>query len=185
VHGPGYDPAASYYYAPTWAHLPTIPVVDKVANTLKPRKKDKWRAARDYAMAAWSAAGLDWYLVESVIPQYMGGMTDQDFKDAIIPGTLTLARLPVKYGDRYAAGGWWPESNPGSIVGQYIDLGYWALGLWNRKFITTHEMGHALGLKHSPYCSRTGSVMCGTAWNTIIPDAHDIESLRTYYNLGG
>jgi hypothetical protein len=184
MHGPGFDPN-SYYYAPTWPTLPNVPVIDLVVATLKPRKRDAWRAARDYAMAAWSVSGLSLTLSQEwPMATYMNGITDEDFIDAIVPGYLTLARLPQKYGDRYAAGGWWPESDPGSIVGSYVNLGFWALGAWNRKFLLTHEMGHALGLKHSPYCAqRTGSVMCGTSWNTILPDAHDLASLRAYYGL--
>jgi hypothetical protein len=182
MHGPGFS-ATSYYYAPTWPTLPVVPVLDCVVSTLKPRKQAKWRAARDYALQAWEAAGLELVELEDPRAHYMTGITDEDFQRAIVPGYLTLARLPVKMADRYAAGGWWPATDPGSIVGVYINLGYWALGAWNQKFVLTHEMGHALGLKHSPYCSRTGSVMCGTSWNTILPDAHDLASLRAYYGL--
>ena len=184
MHGPGKNTGGSYYYAPTWPALPNVWVWDGVVNTLKPRKKEKWRAARDYALSAWMACGLILVVHEELDPHYMSGTTDQDFIDAIVPGFLTLARMPYGLGGPTstvpAAGGWWPEKDPGSIAGFNVNLSFWALLRWNQRYLLTHEIGHALGLKHST--QRTSPVYYG-GWTSIKPDTHDVDSLRAYYEL--
>ena len=52
MHGPG------SYYSPTYPLLPYIDVIDRVALSLRPRKRKRWRRRRDAGLAMWKPTGL-------------------------------------------------------------------------------------------------------------------------------
>ena len=184
MHEPGWqNTTGGYVYAPTWPQHGLVEIYDGVYGTLSSGRQAKWWETVKYALQQWSACGLNFrFSAFDDDPIRMSPDTDQDFISATVHPYATFARMTHKYGGVIlGAGGWWPAPNgteQGSIAAFYIGATFWALGRWNQRFIVTHEIGHALGLKHN---TSQYSVMYGKGWVRNEPDQHDIDALRWYY----
>jgi len=199
MHGPASDLGGSFK-APTWPRLPRISVLDTVAPVLGPIRRTMWRLQRDAALDRWETSGLVFGVVEGDPDRYP--KFDPDYTDEITHLTglmvhpfLRLMAMPHFYGSVYseeteswiggvqAAATWMPGGDPGSLMAVKLGKAFWLMNPYNRAYIMTHEIGHALGLNHRPQFEDNKSVMSGSGRISINPDAHDIDSLKTYYSL--
>lgn len=188
MHGPA-SYAGGSYKAPTWPHLPRVDVLDTIAPSLGKLRRRLWRGYRDAAFERWEASGL-WF---SVIEDWAGYYPDFDLSipDEIerlsrpmVQPKLRLCKMPGLYGGSIEAiATWLPGTDPAALAAFKMGLKFWTAVIFRRKYLLVHEIGHCLGLNHRPQDESNRSVMNGKVGGWLVPDMHDIESLRTYYGL--
>lgn len=182
MHGPGW-PA----WEPKWEF--PIPVLDTVARSLRPRRAEKWRKAREAGLAMWLPSGVTFNVVERSPDGYpkMDGtrLSEPGYIDTmLVPGYLRLMRAaPEASRDGFA---WWvwPQSggNPRAAASFFkISVRFWLRTAGSKAYVIGHEVGHCLGLNHRP--SGSGPVSAGIMGTGTRPDAHDIESVKEWNNL--
>jgi len=186
MHGPRSTEGGSYK-APTWPDLPRIKVLDTIALGLGPLRRKLWRGLRDAALARWTQAGLTFKVLERLARDYppfdvlIEDETERLSRPMVQP-FLRLAQMSALYGGSIeAVATWLPGTDPASLVGIKMGLKFWTVDAFRRKFILTHEVGHALGLNHRPQNEINRSVMNGKVGAYLTPDDHDLQSLRDYY----
>jgi len=113
---------------------------------------------------------------------HMEGDEEKWHQSVLVPGVLRLMDLRNMYPDANVGGMgyWYPETDPGSIAMVPMDY-FFASTVYERIRILTHEVGHALGLKHRTDDPPVDTVMNDFENLSNVPDHHDIGALRNYY----
>lgn len=137
-----------------------------------------WHRANQFAVAAWNeaAAGSGLHLA------WTAGTGDC----TPVPGRIVVcgatsaslddgARLSRQGVTRIELG---PDRNQAHVdVATMVVCSDCRLGAYRRRVVATHELGHALGLRHT---ARLGSVMYPTG-GPDVPDAADVQGLQALY----
>jgi hypothetical protein len=187
MHGPGPGSIDSSYQTPTWYTYPVIPVLDTVARSMTFPKRLRWRQKRDEALDRWSLPlDITFEIVEDH-PRYypildpFGG--DAVLGEPVEVPYLRLMTMSDRYGGSLTAVAETNSPRYGDEPGAYAALHLPSMKLYPREWqasIIAHEVGHCLGLDHRPQFEECSSVMQSVA--EPLPDAHDLESLRWYYD---
>ena len=186
MHGPGSTSGGSYK-VPTWPDLPRIEVLDTIALGLGPLRRKLWRGLRDAALARWAQVGFKFVVKEDhayKYPPFDVSIEDETerLSRPMVQPFLRLVKMSALYGGSIeAVATWLPGTDPASLVGIKMGLKFWTVDAFRRKFLLTHEVGHALGLNHRPQNEINRSVMNGKVGAYLTPDDHDLQSLRDYY----
>jgi len=187
MHGPA-SYAGGSYKAPTWPNLPVIGVLDTIVLGLGPVRRAIWRKLRDATLARWASAGLKFEVSEEPARYFLPfDISIEDETERLsrpmVQPYLRLAKMSALYGGTIeAVSTWLPGTDPASLVGIKMGLKFWTVDAFRRKYLLTHEIGHAIGLNHRPQFETNASVMNGRVGAYLTPDAHDIESLESYYS---
>jgi hypothetical protein len=100
---------------------------------------------------------------------------------AMVQPCLRLMSMRDRYGGTIpAVATWLPQTDPAAFAAFYMP-DFWAQGSFIRASLLTHEVGHCLGLNHRTESPALKTVMNDTEYNSVDPDAHDLDSLRGYY----
>ena len=177
MHGPGAESYLNWF--PTWPGR-DVPVLDTIAQTLRPRRAAKWREARKVGLALWSAtADIDFYTMEALPEEYpqidYTRFSEPGYLDTlIVPGYLHLLRATPEA--RPEAFAWWAAAkDPGALAAFKVSKLFWARTPGARATVICHEVGHCLGLAHRP--AGWGPVSGGVMGTGNHPDQHDIDSV--------
>lgn len=197
-------------YPPPFVGLPKIPVLDTIALTLKKQRRKRWRTVRDKSLSKWAVTSLEFKVVEDIPngwPQYdvndplyprwvwdnpeqtmghMEGDGDAFAENLAINGGIHLLTMPENWAGGTVSGMGWLYEFGGFAI---FNKKYWVSATdQEQAYITTHEIGHALGLSHARerYGGTPDSVMYvsdkGWGAGSLKPNDHDIETLDAYYN---
>ena len=179
MHGPPASYTGNLYGPVEWPQ--TIPVLDTVIMTLGLRNRRRWRKLREEALGKWSGAGFTFDVSTGDPVDYPTFDPEEPDEHTrlmapIVPGVLRLMDLvglpawDLYGGALYAHPGAWAA----------IDMSiFWNLSADTRRYAMVHEIGHCFGLAHRQNVEGTAM------WRGLDPDAHDLDSLRSYYNLEG
>lgn len=185
MHGPYPPPGDPIDKSPTWPNLPRITVLDTIATTLGPKRRDRWRRRRAAALDRWTASGLRFTVTEDEPEPYpvldpMGG--DATLPVAMVSPFLRLMSIPSLYGGSIpAVATWFPETDPAALAAFYL-ADFWTHSKQIQAFRLTHEVGHCLGLNHRLNALSVMGITASGYWmGTVQPDTHDLDSLRLFY----
>lgn len=133
---------------PHYPRVPTLEVVDLAAKSLRPKRRDFWRDAREYALGQWSDVGFDITVFEDVGQR------------AYEPGTITIDVCDTQDGTKGQTdfGATVPNENGyqepwRGVAWVHFDTEWFGTYFRNwqkvpvRKIIG-HEFGHALAFGH-------------------------------------
>jgi len=158
---------------------PVVTVVDSVVTTLEGTRRRQWKRRREYALAEWGKAGIAFWVERGFGPYYDPSMWDKDDGEhMLIPHTIHLVPGTSGFEGSNIPGVGWLFPTGGFA---WWNMPYlWSQSTSWQKYAVTHEIGHALGLGHSP---EVASVMRSASANwSIKPDAHDLKSLVDFYS---
>lgn len=179
MHGPCSGTPGNQKWCPSFAS--PIPLLDDVLKTISPlrvRKRRRWRRARDAALALWGQAGVRFTVEEGPGARYSyfdpEHPLDTYLTPFIIQGKVRLVRDVTPPGGRddmalFFGGGSVATFDLEKPVTDPIYE-------WPR--VVCHEVGHCLGLMHGTTGKPPGVMLGG-----LVPNSHDLDSIRGYYKL--
>jgi hypothetical protein len=157
-------------------------VLDTIAPTLGRLRRRLWRKHRDAALDQWSRAGL-WFNVVEDDPEKYPKIDDMEAVNSaeylcglMVFGKLRLMKSPGQLGGTVEAFADWRCG--GGLAAFKMGKAFWLAPSYRKRYVVTHEIGHALGLNHNMFFG--GGVM-SQPYSADRPDTHDIDSLREYY----
>jgi hypothetical protein len=156
-----------------------IDVIDDVLATIDPLrigKRRRWRRARDKGLAMWEPAGLTFTVTEGpgAYHSYFdpAHALDTYLTPLLVPGVIRIVRDKTPPGGREDYAIW---TTTASVCA--IDLEKAVTDpIYELPRIVCHEIGHCLGLVHG-----TRGTPAGVMEGGLEPNAHDLDSLRSYY----
>jgi hypothetical protein len=179
--------AAEMMYTSAWAPGP-IPIVDRVAPTLKlrPETQTRWREALLYALMYWSRTGLEFDLFEAPRAK---NMNDQYFyRDYAEPGEIQLVQWgsrhafeektlegTYRYPPAFAYVDTWTDPDRTAGVCGFSKRRIRKASRYYMRYLIGHEIGHSLGLGHG-----TEGIMGRLEQK---PSDAEVALLRSYYGV--